>query len=201
MAYNWVLVPLISACIGWLANRMAVWLLFHPRKPIMIFGFTLQGIFPGRQQSLAAKLGRLVADELFSFDELGKKIAEPGNAAGIIPQAEAHIDHFLKVKLAEKMPMISMFIGEKTIAELKSVFMTELQELFPVIMSGYIANLKDQLDLEKIVREKINGYSSEQLERRLNETLSRELRLLPLGGAVLGLLIGLIQVAVMGIWF
>jgi hypothetical protein len=39
------------------------------------------------------------------------------------------------------MPMIGMFIGEKTINELKAVFITELESLFPVIMKSYLGNL------------------------------------------------------------
>jgi len=36
--------------------------------------------------------------------------------------------------------------------------MTELEELFPVIMKNYVAHLKNDLDLERIVVDKIANF-------------------------------------------
>ena len=90
--------------------------------------------------------------------------------------------------------MIAMFIGDKTIAQLKTVFMAELQELFPVIMKNYVANLRHDLDLERIVVEKIAGFSADRLESLLNEFLTKEFRFVEIIGAALGFLIGVLQI-------
>ncbi len=92
------------------------------------------------------------------------------------------------------MPMISMFIGDKTINQLKTVFMKELEELFPVIMKNYVSNLKNDLDLEKIVVEKISNFSSDKLEQMLNQILTKEFRFVEVIGAALGFFIGLLQI-------
>jgi uncharacterized membrane protein YheB (UPF0754 family) len=111
-----------------------------------------------------------------------------------MPQIDAHIDHFLRVKLADQMPVISMFIGDKTIQQMKSVFMKELTELFPGIMKSYMSNLKRDLDLEKIVIEKVKGFSTDKLEQILNDIMSKEFRFIEILGGILGFLIGIIQV-------
>src|SRR6201993_5041258 len=124
-------IPFISAFIHWLTIWMALKLLFHPRHPKKILGFTLHGVFPKRQQQIAESLGRVVGQELLSFDDIEKTITDPANVRRILPLAESHIDSFLRVKLKESMPMIAMFIGDKTITQLKTVFLAELEELFP----------------------------------------------------------------------
>ena len=188
-------IPFISAFIHWLTIWMALKLLFHPRHPKKILGFTLHGVFPKRQRQIAESLGRIVGQELFSFGDIEQTITHPDNVRRILPLAEEHIDHFLRVKLKETMPMISMFIGEKTIGQLKTVFMNELEELFPVIMKNYVANLRHDLDLERIVVEKIAGFSADRLESLLNEFLTKEFRFVEIIGAALGFLIGLLQIA------
>ncbi len=187
-------IPFISAFIHWLTIWMALKLLFHPRHPKKILGFTLHGVFPKRQQQIAESLGRVVGQELLSFDDIEKTITHPDNVKRILPMAEAHVDNFLRVKLKESMPMIAMFIGDKTIGQLKTVFMAELEELFPVIMKNYTANLRQDLDLERIVVEKIAGFSANRLESMLNEFLTKEFRFVELIGAALGFLIGLLQI-------
>ncbi|MCF1714884.1 DUF445 family protein [Flavihumibacter sp. RY-1] len=191
-----LLLPLISAFIGWFTNWIAIKMLFHPREPRNFLGITFQGIFPKRQQQFAEKLGKLVSQELLSFSDISNKLTSPENLDRLSPYIEEHIDHFLRVKLKETMPMISMFIGDKTIAQLKAVFLEELRLLFPVIMEKYMGTLKDQLDLEKIVVEKVRAFSSDKLEQILYQIMAREFRFVEIIGAILGFLIGLVQIAI-----
>ena len=187
-------IPFISAFIHWLTIWMALKLLFHPRHPKKILGFTLHGVFPKRQQQIAESLGRIVGQELLSFGDIEQTITHPDNVRRILPLAEEHIDNFLRVRLKEQMPMISMFIGDKTIGQLKAVFMNELEDLFPIIMKNYVANLRHDLDLERIVVEKIASFSADRLETMLNEFLTKEFRFVEIIGAALGFLIGALQI-------
>ncbi|HEY4061490.1 MAG TPA: DUF445 family protein [Puia sp.] len=187
-------IPFISAFIHWLTIWMALKLLFHPRQPKKILGFTLHGVFPKRQRQIAESLGRIVGQELLSFDDIEQTITNPANVQRILPLAEEHIDNFLRNKLKESMPMIAMFIGDKTINQLKTVFMKELEDLFPIIMKNYVAHLKDDLDLEKIVVDKIANFSSDRLETMLNDILTKEFRFVEVIGAALGFFIGLLQI-------
>ncbi|MDI9365919.1 MAG: DUF445 family protein [Flavobacterium sp.] len=196
MTLGLFLIPIISAFIGWFTNWIAIKMLFHPREPKKILGITLQGIFPKNQAQFAAKLGKLVGEELLSFKDIAGKITNPENIEKVMPMVETHIDHFLRVKLAEKMPVISMFIGEKTITELKGVFMEELKTLFPTLMESYINNLQNDLDLAQIVTQKVAAFSSDKLEEILNSIMSKEFRFVEIIGAVLGFIIGLLQIGI-----
>jgi uncharacterized membrane protein YheB (UPF0754 family) len=187
-------IPFISAFIHWLTIWMALKLLFHPRRPRKILGFTLHGVFPKRQRQIAESLGKIVGQELLSFGDIEAVITNPENVRKILPLAEAHIDHFLRNKLKESMPMISMFIGDKTIEQLKKTFMEELEELFPVILKNYTTHLRNDLDLESIVTDKIANFSSDKLEIMLNQILTKEFRFVEVIGAALGFFIGLLQI-------
>jgi uncharacterized membrane protein YheB (UPF0754 family) len=169
-------------------------MLFHPKKPVRIFGFTIQGIFPRRQPQFAQKAGALVSNELVSFTEIEATITNAENVKKIMPLAEIHIDDFLRNKLKEAFPMIGMLIGEKTIGTLKTIFMNELETIFPIIIKGYVQNLQNDLDLDNMVAEKVAAIPPDKLEAALYQALSKELRLAQILGGVLGLLIGLIQV-------
>jgi uncharacterized membrane protein YheB (UPF0754 family) len=194
MKFTYILIPLISAFIGWFTNWIAIKMLFHPKVPIKILGITFHGIFPKRQKQFAEKLGKLVSEELLSFSDIEQKIADPANIEKLMPYIETHIDHFLRVKLAEEMPMISMFIGDKTINQMKGIFIQELQTLFPQIMANYMGQLQNDLDLEEIVVKKVSGFSSDKLEEILQAIMSKEFRFVEIIGGILGFVIGLLQV-------
>lgn len=188
------LIPFISAFIGWFTNWIAIKMLFHPKNPIKILGFTIQGIFPKRQQQFAQKLGVLVATELLNFDDIGSKLNDPQQLEKVTPYIEEHIDTFLRVKLQEKLPVVSMFIGDSTIGKLKEGMMEEINELLPTVIGKYADNLSQKLDVEKMVTEKVANFSSDKLEEILVAIMNKEFRFVEIIGGVLGFIIGLIQI-------
>lgn len=183
MNYLLLLIPFISALVGWLLFKIAIKLFFHR-------------FLPQRKKLIAERIAKVAGAEFFSFDEIEQKIADPENIHKIIPAIAQHVDDFLRVKLPKQMPMIGMFVGEKTIVEMKRVFMAELQDLFPVIMQNYTSNLRQQFDLEKIIFQKISSIRSDKIDAFVHQNLSKELRLLTLLGALLGFIIGLVQVLI-----
>jgi uncharacterized membrane protein YheB (UPF0754 family) len=192
---SWIfLIPIISAFIGWFTNWIAIKMLFHPKEPKKILGITFQGIFPKRQRQFAEKLGILVSTELISFSEIEEKITNPENIKKLLPLVEGRIDDFLRTRLSEAFPIISMFIGETTIGQLKGVFLKELESMFPDLIKSYMKNIESQLDLQKIVTEKVYGFSSDKMEMILNQIMSKEFRFVEVIGGVLGLIIGIFQV-------
>ncbi len=194
MNYWLLIIPVISAFIGWGTNWIAIKMLFHPREPKKILGITFHGIFPKRQKQFAEKLGKLVSDEFLSFSDIEQKISDPQNLKKIMPMIETHIDDFLRNRLSNEMPVISMFIGDKTINKLKAAFMNEIEILFPQVMKQFAGNLKTELDLEHIVIRKVAGFSSDKLEEILYQIMSKEFRFVEIIGAVIGFIIGVVQV-------
>jgi uncharacterized membrane protein YheB (UPF0754 family) len=190
------LIPLVSTMLGWLINHLLVRAIFHPRKPRTILGLTIQGIFPRRKNKLAENIALFASEELFSFKEIENKIADPENFQKIMPQVEQHLDDFLKVKLPRAMPVISMFIGDKTIAQLKSVFVAELELLFPEIMKTYLGKLQQQTDLKKIIKAKILAAPDEKIEAIFISVLDKELKWVKFVGGITGFIIGIIQLAI-----
>jgi uncharacterized membrane protein YheB (UPF0754 family) len=180
MNWTYILIPLMAAFAGWIASWLTIKMI-------------LQGIIRQRQQ-IAEKLGGLVSKELLSFNDIEQKITHPDNIKKILPHVEQHIDEFLRQRLKEVFPMISMFIGDKTINQLKEVFMKELENLFPVVLSNYMNNLKQDLDLEQIVTQKVLSVSPDQIRSGVYEALTKQFRLLGLVCALVGLGIGLLQV-------
>ena len=72
--------------------------------------------------------------------------------------------------------------------------MQELQVIFPEVINTHVKQLQSQLDLEKIVSEKVAGFSSDKLEQILNQIMSKEFRFVEIIGGILGFIIGLLQI-------
>lgn len=190
------LIPFIAAFIGYFTNWIAIKMLFHPKEPINVLGITIQGIFPKRQKQFAQKLGVLVANELLHFDEIAEKLKDPQQLESLTPTIEAHIHTFLEVRLKEKIPVIAMFVTGKTLDKIRDGMMEEINTLLPQIITQYTDSLSEQIDVEKIVTEKVANFSSDKLEEILTAIMKKEFQFVEILGGVLGFIIGLLQVGI-----
>ena len=188
------LLPVIAALIGWVTNYLAVKMLFHPKLPIRLMGISIQGVFPKRQGQLAEKLGALVDQELFSVEEVSKKIKELSTSPRTMDQIGKRIERTIREKLVKSFPMLSMFLSDGMVTKVTETFKEELRDFMAQSADDLSTKLERELDVRKMVREKVEAFSTEKLEEILVSLMKKEFRFIELVGALLGFLIGCLQV-------
>ena len=189
--------PFIAAIIGWFTNYLAVKMLFYPRNKIKILFIEFQGIFPKKQRILAERIGKLVAEELLSVKDLQKIMNNPENVDGINKNIEERVEDYLLNSFPDKYPMLSYFIGDKSREKIQKAMMKELETMGPQVMNQAIENLESTLDIEAFVKERVSMYSTERIEQLIQGILASEFKFIERVGAVVGFLVGLVQVGIL----
>lgn len=177
------LFPLIAALLGLLFSFVAVRILLAK--------------FPARQ--LAPHLISRLAAKFSVSDHLEDKLIGEDKIQVLLPRIEIHIDNFLRYKLGTAMPMVGMFIGEKTITEMKTIFMKELEEILPVVLKEYVTNLKTSLDPQKLLEESLSKIPETSLQESMEATLKPFTLRFHLAASLLGFIIGLCLLLILAI--
>ncbi|MEI7588427.1 MAG: hypothetical protein WCJ68_02950 [Chitinophagia bacterium] len=125
---NAIVLAFLTGCLAWFISWAYIKLLFFPKNPLVIGGSTWESV-------LHQITKQIPIDALL---EENKK----SSLATLLPFIDHNLDSFFKERLTEKMPIISMFIGEKTITQLKEVFIEELQTLFPDLISQFSKSIQ-----------------------------------------------------------
>jgi uncharacterized membrane protein YheB (UPF0754 family) len=192
----WTL-PIIAALTGYITNYIAIKMLFHPRKKVKILFLEIQGIFPKRQKTLAEKLGKIVAQELFSVEDVKASLQNPGNAEEVTEILDARLNDFLDNRLGEAMPMLAMFMNDELKLKIKTTLEAELQLMLPELIDRFVNKIEEEVDVERTVYEKVVGFSTDKLEEILYSIMSKEFKFIELLGGILGFIIGLVQIAIL----
>ena len=188
--------PFIAAIIGWFTNYIAVKMLFYPRKKIKILFFEIQGIFPKKHLILAEKIGRLVAEDLLSVKDIQEIINQPENISQINKNIERKIEEYLSNTFPSKFPVLSFFMRKKSRHKIKQAVMSELETMGPEMIDQTVSNLESSLDIEEFIRQRVTKFSTERMEKLILSVLAGEFRFIEWTGAILGFIIGLIQVVI-----
>ena len=193
--YTVYTLPLIAAAIGWLTNVVAIRMLFHPREPVNLGLMTLHGLFPKRKKEIAQKLGEIVARDLISVEDLIERIKSEENQAVIRGFLEERLDHFLHARFRALLPRVGMLLSSRALEKIKGTLLQEFMQQLPVLLDQVAGREARMINVEKIVAEKVEAFSSDQLEAMLHAILNKEFRMIEILGAILGFIIGCVQLA------
>lgn len=186
-------VPIIGALIGWITNRLAIRMLFYPRTPRTFVGLRWQGLIPRRHAEIADKAADIVADELIGRHGLRQEI----DRIDIEPPLNDAITHLVWERLAPRLrsfPVFGRMVNDKFVAQLHVLASEELRRELPNLRSRIGTLAEQHLDLRKMVYDRVLAFELEKLEKLVWDLAGREFRQIEWLGAVLGFLIGLLQV-------
>lgn len=187
---SFFLLPLVGAFIGWVTNLLAVKLLFRPYKPYRFRWFTLQGVLPKRRYELARSVGRIIEKELLSLDDILNHLRDRDVPERIVTLVRETI----RQAVLEKIPGWVPVAVKRPLAEAMSDLVGErLPYLVDWLVDSFGETLKQEVDIPRLIEEKLNAFPLEDLERVVFEVAAREIRHIEIMGAVLGFLIGCVQ--------
>jgi uncharacterized membrane protein YheB (UPF0754 family) len=191
--------PLIGALIGWLTNYIAIKMLFHPRDEVRILFIPIQGVFPKRQRDFARKLGQVVSEELVSVEDLTDHLKEKATSEAILNHIALRLEEGIASRLPRAFPMLAMLMSGDMTEKIKRFLLEQIGSLNAELIDKLSSELENELDVHRIVEEKVTAFSSDKLEEILFSIMRREFKFVEMVGAVLGFLIGVVQILLLSL--
>jgi uncharacterized membrane protein YheB (UPF0754 family) len=188
-------VPLIGAFIGWITNWLAIKMLFRPRKPVKILFITFQGIFPKNKPRIAEKLGTIVQRDLINFDDINDRLQDPEALNNFKEEIAIRVDNAIRDRIM-KNAFLDAIIPDQLIQSIHKTIVDEIGANLPKVIKSSMLKIEQKLDIQTIVRNKVELFSDEKLEQLLLDITAKEFTFIEIIGAVLGFLIGIIQLLV-----
>ncbi|NQT52957.1 DUF445 family protein [bacterium] len=193
MWWQFLTMPLGGALIGWLTNRLAIRMLFRPRKPRRILGLTVQGVLPRRRAELAHRVAEAIEQEFLSLEDIRTAIQDPAYSAALGQRVETWMRDFFREKLANGPRLLKAVVGEGLVDRLATGAAEQVNDRLPGLIEGAVLEFEKRFDVCQVVRSKIENFEFDRLEAIVLRLASRELRFIEVLGGVIGLLVGLLM--------
>ena len=190
MKFVLLMPPVLGALIGYITNVVAVELLFHPKKPVNVLGFKIQGLVPARSRELTERfldtLSEILTKEDFEF-VIDKAVSRAADESEIA----AKLNHiFGKPPLSNVKDFAEKTGFGKVFSQLFTAISKFLQD---AIKDAVVKSIANNIDLKEFVIKKAEEISEEEIEMLFKKFAKKELRFIEVSGAVLGFTIGAVQ--------
>jgi uncharacterized membrane protein YheB (UPF0754 family) len=187
------LTPFITAAIGWLTNWVAIKMLFHPREPMNLLLFKWQGLIPRRQQQLAAEAAEIIEREILQQHMILHEIKKIDLSPYLEDAAHKLVWDRIGPQL-KAIPLLGSFISENTLAKFEVIAKEEIKAEAGPLVEKVATEFESSVDLKQMIEDNIAAFDLERLESIVNAVAKREFRTIERLGAVLGFIIGCLQV-------
>lgn len=187
---RFVLLVLIGGFIGWLTNKVAIKMLFRPINPHRILGVTIQGVFPRRKDKIAISLAEIIEKELLSKEVIMNQLLNEEKIDGI----KEKMKKVIVEKLTQSIPsVLSMFVGGDLKGFVQKYVDKHGDEIFEEMFNELQNIGMSNLDIQKLVKERIDELDFIEFEKIMVGLMNKELRFVEVVGLFLGAFIGAIQ--------
>ena len=191
-----ILTPFITAAIGWFTNWVAIKMLFHPREPMRVFFWKWQGLIPRRQEQLATEAAEIIEREIMQQHIIVHEIRKI--ELGPYLEEAAHKIVWERVGPQLKaIPLLGAFINEGILAKFEVMAAASMKEESGPLMEKVAMQFEASVNLRTLIEENIAAFDLERLEAIVNQVAKREFRTIERLGAVLGFLIGCLQIVIL----
>ena len=186
-----LILAIIGGLIGYLTNVVAIKLIFRPINPIKIpiLNIEIMGMIQKRKSEIAATIGQIISEQFLSIDEIIDGI--------ITDEDKDNITNYIKLKikliLDEKMTLIPGTIKLLVQNYISDIIEDEIKSSIDELSEEIIIKANNRINIEEIVKNKINELDLYELEEILLTIVKNELRHIEILGLILGFFIGIIQ--------
>lgn len=171
-----VITPVISASIGYITNKLAIKMMFRPKKNY----FGIQGLIIKRKVDLAKAISELFFEKLLASKIDATQTDLIGNMAGMMARN-------LTQALAKDLAIPE---DSDAFLEIYKHLLSELKKL----CDGNMADKDLAASLQKSLTSAIIAIPDSEIESLINNISAKEFRAIEIIGAALGFIIGLVNV-------
>ena len=192
----WIM-PAFGFAVGFISDYIALNMLFRPMQPRKLLGFIpFQGLLPAERDKITRDYAKILAEDLFSPELMFDAIIKGPGSDKLFALAAKEIDAAIDAQTGVARPVVTLAVGTKRYRALKDHVVTLVLERLPDTLLEAQEYAANALDLEQLVIDKMSQLTDEEYESILRPVFKDDEPLMIGVGAVLGGVVGELQVQI-----
>lgn len=193
----WIM-PMFGFAVGFISDYVALNMLFRPIYPKKYLGFIpFQGLLHAQREKITRGYAKILAEDLFSPEILLDGVLNGPGADKLFALVSNEVDGAIDAQTGFAKPIAVFAVGTTRYRALKERVISLVVERMPTTLHDAQDYAVSVIDLEGTVVDKMGQLTAEEYESILRPVFKDDEPLVITVGAVLGGLVGELQVQIM----
>jgi uncharacterized membrane protein YheB (UPF0754 family) len=192
----WIM-PAFGFGVGFVSDYIALNMLFRPLRPTRYLGLvTFQGLLHANREKITRDYAKILAEDLFSPENLFEGIFGGPGADKLYSLVAKEVSAAIDAQTGVVTPLVTLAIGSRRYREMKATAAQLIIDRLPATLADAQDYTMSVIDLEGTIVEKMSQLDNDEYESILRPVFKDDEPLMISVGAVLGGIVGEIQVQV-----
>jgi uncharacterized membrane protein YheB (UPF0754 family) len=194
----WWLLPLLGTFIGWATNVVAIKMIFEPNTPTKVGPFTFHGLFMRRQPEVADVYSKIIADDVVTLGNIGEELLHGPRSDRTRHMIESTMRPAVDQAVGRARPAVRMAVGPQEYDAIRTGVAVEAVEYTMTPLADPAFNRRQSEAVRTLIAERMREMAPHDFQELLRSAMREDEWLLYLHGAILGVVGGLIHLAIFG---
>lgn len=191
--YPWML-PAFGGFVGFFSDWVALQMMFRPLYPKKVMGMTLQGLFIKRQKEVAADYAALISKQILTSGNMMEELFSGTHSDKVITLVNRHVKEVIDTQAGIVRPLVVYAVGGEKYRNIKEQVAKRILQQLPTTMKFIESYAEDAMDIRNTLVERMQQLSPEEFEGMLRPAFKEDEWSLIIVGAVLGFMVGELQI-------
>ncbi|ORA34253.1 DUF445 family protein [Mycobacterium aquaticum] len=192
----WIM-PAFGFGVGFISDYIALNMLFRPVQPTKYLGFIpFQGLLHAQRDTITKDYARILSEDLFSPEILFDGILRGPGADKLFALVGKEVEAAIDAQTGIATPLVKLAIGTQRYNALKDNLVQMVLERLPTTLRDAQDYAMSALDLEQTIVDKMGQLTNEEYESILRPVFKDDEPTMIAVGAILGGIVGEIQVQI-----
>jgi uncharacterized membrane protein YheB (UPF0754 family) len=192
----WML-PAFGGFVGFFSDWIALQMMFRPQLPTKFMGFTFQGLFLKRQKEVAADYAALISKQLLTPANMMEELFRGAFSDRIMELVHKNVKRLVDEQAGVARPLVVYAVGSQRYIEMKNVVAERILQKMPETMKYVEAYAEDAMDVRNTLVNRMQDLTPQEFEGMLRPAFKEDEWSLIAVGAILGFLVGEMQIQFM----
>lgn len=193
----WIM-PAFGFAVGFVSDYIALNMLFRPVQPKKFLGFIpFQGLLHAQRDKITRDYAKILAEDLFSPEILLDGVLKGPGSDKLFALVGKEVDAAIDAQSGVARPLVVLAVGTERYRSLKDSVVRMVLEKLPTTLNEAQDYAMQVIDLENTIIDKMNQLTNEEYESILRPVFKDDEPLMIAVGAILGGLVGELQVQIM----
>jgi uncharacterized membrane protein YheB (UPF0754 family) len=193
-----LVMPVFGLFTGWFTDWLALKMIFAPQIEKKYFGiFKWQGLFFKRQQEVASKYGALIAKEVLTPANMIESILTGKLSDNLFNMIQKNVQQMVDEQAGVLKPVVVFAVGSEKYKAMKTAITGNMVQQLPTALKHIEKYAEDAMDIQNTLVNKMQELTPAEFEGVLRPAFKQDEWILITVGAVLGFLVGELQVVLM----
>ncbi|WP_158882361.1 DUF445 family protein [Amycolatopsis anabasis] len=189
-----LIMPIFGFVTGFVTDWLALKMIFYPREPRGFLFFRWQGMFQKRRRQVAMDYGGLIADEVLTVANVLEAVLTGPKSDKLFALIQREVQKTIDQQISIAKPFVAMSVGGRRYQEMKRAAAAKALEHLPETIRHVEGYATDALDVRNTIVDKMRGLTPVEFEGILRPAFKQDEWKLIAVGAVIGGLVGELQV-------